>query len=321
MFITRDPFYALWSDFQLTVTSDHAGIGIPDDGSESSRKIMKYWKQWVLDASSMYGYDFRFTVYPLLLNPAHGIVIEYARLMNREQRYDETMKMLQFMGYNETSFTYERFIFNEETVECAFLLSDNPKIHRHSGNNSSTSTSSSSHNHSLNHHHVDCKSGDVNISDPAVRLHCQRVALHQWNTVHNSAKVDNYRSNSNDQNRDSSEHIMDPIDSSRDTGHSGNTHSHSHHHEHDRARRDPSPAAVAEVAAVTERLVVDSDEGGGTGEKPVGSNVHWNIHKAYASLDEGSRCRVAFNVKKIIGNFSYPLFAGVDASCIKDDKF
>ena len=119
--ITRDPFHTLWADYQLGKTSTH----------EHNKGILKS-KFDLIDFTKHVTFNTKVlaetfdTLYVQIMKtfPQLGndyIIIRYEDLINPITRYDQIRMILSFIPYS----------IDEERLDCAFALSDDPSTHRH----------------------------------------------------------------------------------------------------------------------------------------------------------------------------------------------
>ena len=121
--IHRNPFKAIWSEFQRGGSRDRHAKGIPKDQFDwsiwknfATKNILQFKQAW----DEKYHHIFS------TFSPGHFLVASYERLIsdNVEEKKDELRKIVQFLG----------FPLDEKRIECAFLISFNSKVMRRKSN-------------------------------------------------------------------------------------------------------------------------------------------------------------------------------------------
>lgn len=111
--LIRDPFKALFAEYQRGSSSSHTG----------EHFVTRQWLQWVRSAANDMKNNWENIVYPFMqANPNTVTVIRFENLVNSNTRYEEVKKLMMYLSYP----------FDEQMLKCAYQLSDSPSVHRHS---------------------------------------------------------------------------------------------------------------------------------------------------------------------------------------------
>lgn len=118
IFLIRDPYDSIWSEYQLIVSGQHIG-GIRVDAFN--------WKDWIDKAihmsnkvNDMWGTQYKYLEQTL---PKEDIMLtQYEHLKDPNKRFDSVEQIVRFLNYSTPDL--------RERVECSFLLADSTGAHR-----------------------------------------------------------------------------------------------------------------------------------------------------------------------------------------------
>lgn len=117
--IHRNPFRAFWSEYQRGGSRDRHTKGIPQNQFN-----VHVWGDFALDNARQFrqAWDEKYAHIFSTFSPSRFLVTSYERLTSDtwKEKKDELKKIVQFLG----------FPIDEGRIECAFLISFNPKVIR-----------------------------------------------------------------------------------------------------------------------------------------------------------------------------------------------
>ena len=123
VFISRDPYPSIFSDYQRDATKSHVGaIGVTPGVTAI---VTKRWRFHAMQLSKVYEEKWYSLLKPVLetFGSDRVIAIKYEDLLNRQKRIATLDKIIRFMNYTAT----------RERLECAFTLAERPDVsHRKS---------------------------------------------------------------------------------------------------------------------------------------------------------------------------------------------
>ena len=121
--IHRNPFKAFWSEYQRGGSRDRHTKGIPQNQFN-----WHAWRDFAIDNAHQFkqAWEEKYSHIFTTFSPSHFLVTSYERLTSDELgvRKSELRKIVHFLG----------FPVDEGRIECAFLISFNPKVLRRKGN-------------------------------------------------------------------------------------------------------------------------------------------------------------------------------------------
>jgi hypothetical protein len=118
IFLSRDPVVSAWAEFHLALSGSHVGNFklFPED------RFLK-WREFAISFTKQIQLEWDTLLYPFIKNnPDKIIIIKFENLINPSLRNEEVKKMCKFLPCNPSNLT--------ERIDCAFVLSDVPEIHR-----------------------------------------------------------------------------------------------------------------------------------------------------------------------------------------------
>ena len=121
LFVARDPMMSIWSEFQLIVSGQHN-----ESVRSNDRNMIRYWQTHAKRAIDSFANDYHQSVYPMYVNhsPHNFKWIKYESLLDETTRVSELHQVTEYLQLPNP--------VNLERVTCAFDISDNVRIHRHS---------------------------------------------------------------------------------------------------------------------------------------------------------------------------------------------
>ena len=124
IFIARDPYPAIFSDFQRDYTSSHVGAIVAKPGARRPFSLKK-WRFHAGGLANIYEDKWKNLVSPMLASwGAERIVsVKYEDLLNKSKRLETLRKISTFLGYTSST----------ARLECSFVLAEKPHVsHRKS---------------------------------------------------------------------------------------------------------------------------------------------------------------------------------------------
>lgn len=116
--VVRDPYRALFSEYQRHATHDHAASVVVNKRFKPSR-----WYFTAMNTSQILKEDTDTLVLPILkhFTPENLMVVKYEELVNKTKQLDILGAMTKFTDFELPS---------KERLQCAFQLADKPEVHR-----------------------------------------------------------------------------------------------------------------------------------------------------------------------------------------------
>ena len=121
LLLTRDPYEAIFADFQRHISGSHAGT-MNDSYIDPASPLHREWVSRAMRAASDNRDGMEDLLSYLLLRPATypALHVRYDRLTNASTRKEELSRMLAFLNYTAS----------EDRAACAFTLAETPRIKR-----------------------------------------------------------------------------------------------------------------------------------------------------------------------------------------------
>lgn len=114
--IYRNPYHAIWSDFQRAVTNSHVG-GIPRD-----KFNLKAWEHTAMYMAGAYKtmWEKDYSTIQRTFQPSDRLFVQYEQLRAPASRLGNLKNMVEFLHFPTT----------ESRLNCSFLLAESKDIHR-----------------------------------------------------------------------------------------------------------------------------------------------------------------------------------------------